>query len=99
MLQQRSVRVLNREKHGPQFCQPLGLHSSDALHVLLGGQKQLVVNHILGCVTQPIEGTAWVQMAWHTIPRVNILANPLLLCRVMEICRTDSLSNNIPVRG
>lgn len=32
-------------KHGPEFCQPLAIHCSHALHVLLQHKSKLTINN------------------------------------------------------
>ena len=69
--------TFNGEKHGPQLCEPLGVHCSHTLHVLLGGQHQLVVHEVVGRVAQAKERRGGVQVAGHARQLVDVLADAL----------------------
>ena len=73
----KSEARLDGEEDGPQLGQPLGVDGGHALHVLLDGEDQLVVDDVVGRVPQAVQGAAGVQVAGHAAAAVDILPDAL----------------------
>lgn len=59
------TEYLDREELGPKLCQPLRVHSCDALHVLLCSVHKLMVDDVVRSIAQAIQCACWMQEAWH----------------------------------
>ena len=90
---------LDAEEHRSHFSQPLWIHCSDALHILLAGVHQLMVHNIIWSVAKSVQGTARVQEAGHAAAAVVVLSNALELGCIVEVGAADGFADNVPVRA
>ena len=60
LFEQTMAWYLNGKEHGTQGCEPLRVHGRSALHVLLGGQDQLVVHHVVRDVPERVDNMVTV---------------------------------------
>ena len=96
-LKGRLEAFLDGEEHGTQLSQPLCIHSSHTLHVLASRHDELMVHHIIRRVTQSIQCRGRMQVTWHAIQHVNILANSLDARGVVEVRGTNGFSHHVPI--
>ena len=57
------------------------------------GHNKLVVADIIWRESEAVKSTAWMEVAWHAIAAVCVLADALHLSCLMEVCATDGLSD------
>jgi len=63
-------RGLDREEHGAHGLEPVRIDGRDTLHVLLGGEHQLVIHHVIRRVSETVQSAGRMQVALHsTVPR------------------------------
>jgi len=52
-----SKAFFHTKEHGSHFGQPIGIDSSDAMHIFFRSHNELMVYHKVRCVTEHIEST------------------------------------------
>ncbi len=62
---------------GAILGEPVTVNSGDALHVLLGGHDQLVVDDVVRGVGHAVEGTCGMQATGHSGAQVHVLCQAL----------------------
>ena len=75
------------------------IHGCYCGHVLLAGENQLVVDHILGHVSKTVQSAGWMECHGHAGPEVNELANALHPGRLVVEPRADAFADHVPVRA
>ena len=78
-------RLLNRKEHRSQLGQPPSIDGSDAVHVLLSGHHELVVDHIVRRVAEPEQRGRGVQVARHARATVHVLADAFEARGLLEV--------------
>lgn len=93
------VSFSDREKHGTQLGEPVWIDSSNALHVLLGSQHKFVVYNIIWCEASSKQCTCRMKVTLHAGSAVDVFTNALESGGLVEVCRANTLADNIPIRS
>ena len=73
------------------------IYSSHGGHILLTGEDQFMVDHVLRDISQTVEGTGWVELHADAGSEVKELADTLDARGLVVETRADALADGVPV--
>ena len=73
------------------------IYSSHGGHILLTGEDQFMVDHVLRDISQTVEGTGWVELHADAGSEVKELADTLDARGLVVETRADALADLVPV--
>ena len=91
------ARILETEEHRSELGQPLPIDGCNTLHIFLDCHDELMIDNVVGRHAHAVQGARGMQMTRHAGAQVDVLADALEARRMMKVCRTNALADNVPV--
>ena len=91
------MAILDLEEHRRQLGEPLRIDGRHAVHILLGGHDEFVVDDVIGRVAEAVERAGGVELAGRSGEHVDVGADALDASGVEEIGGADALADDVPV--
>lgn len=73
------------------------VNGGDLRHVLLGRERELVINHVVREESKPVQSRGWVKVHGDARATVNVLADALHATGLVEVPLDETLADRVPV--